>query len=77
MSKFSRKINRSNLSSDRKDAKKKLDSLQGDINSLPESCTICDADFDLKKDADSWMVIQLKNQAPSLICPSCFEEKKL
>ncbi len=60
--------------SKKNNSKSKLDSLQKELNSLPDSCSFCSRDFNLLEDADTWMVSVGSNQTPVLICPQCFKE---
>ena len=56
--------------------KKKIKSLERDLNSLPEECSFCRLKFNLTKDADTWMVTVKSGESPILICPKCYSEGK-
>ena len=56
--------------------KKKIKSLEKDLNSLPEKCSFCSSVFNLVKDADTWMVTVNSGESPVLICPKCYSEGK-
>lgn len=78
MSKFSRKLKRSKVLEKRKESKKTIKETIQNLNSIPEQCTFCKKDFNLAKDADSWMVnYSTGTDLPvQLSCPSCYKELK-
>lgn len=55
---------------DRKKARKGFRDAVNAVGGLPSKCTQCECEFDLKRDADTWMV-SMANQQIQLLCPSC------
>ena len=73
MVKATKKIKRQRVLQKRKQAKKKLGSLENMLNNIPKKCQYCESKFNPKSDLDTWK-IQVFNDYIHLICDSCFNK---
>ena len=70
MSNIKRKIKRSQQKKAKKKAKKGLKDALTATAGIPSKCTQCSLEFNLKTDADTW-IVDMKPGAVQLLCPKC------
>jgi len=73
MSSVNRKIKRTKQKKAKKKAKKGLKDALNATAGIPANCTQCEKEFDLKTDADTW-VVDIKPGRIQLLCPNCIKE---
>ena len=74
--KFNRKLKRKRSLEKNREVKKNLKKFQTSLRSMPKKCSLCDIEFNPKKDLDSWFVEVSGVDKVSLICGECREDKK-
>ena len=70
MSSIERKLKRKREKEQIKEAKKQLQEVTDAMSSLPTACTECSTDFDLVRDADTW-IADCAGGVLRLVCEKC------
>ena len=73
MSSINRKLKRNKQKKAKKKAKKGLQQALQATAGIPSNCTQCEKEFDIKTDADTW-IVDMKPGMIQLLCPACVEE---
>lgn len=74
MSSLERTIKRKEMLKHRKKARKGYKDAVNAVGGLPTNCTQCKQEFDLKRDADTWVVNMSVPTQIQLLCPKCCRE---
>jgi hypothetical protein len=76
MGSLKRKMQRKKDLKKSKEAKKNLKRVLNATMGIPTSCSMCSADFDPIKDADTWIVTMVPGEEAVLICETCQSDRE-